>query len=88
MLSAKYNENEEHVPELVSLQSITQQEIPREELLKYELWALQRMGWILCGKNLSASLVSHNRFMIIMQYHFSTHCSCIFELLPFFGLSF
>ena len=50
---AKYNENEEHVPELVSLQSITQQEIPREELLKYELWALQRMGWILCGKYLS-----------------------------------
>jgi hypothetical protein len=50
IFSAKYNENEEHVPELAALQGITQQYIPREELLRYEVWALQRMGWILCGE--------------------------------------
>jgi hypothetical protein len=54
--AAKYNENEEHVPELLALQNITQQEIPQEELLKYELWALQRMGWILCARTVPAFL--------------------------------
>jgi hypothetical protein len=49
-VSAKYNENETLVPDLASLQNITQQVIPREELLNYEIWALQRMGWILCGE--------------------------------------
>ena len=54
--AAKYNENEEHVPELAALQGITQQHIPREELLKYEMWALQRMGWILCGNKMLSEL--------------------------------
>jgi hypothetical protein len=45
MISAKYNECEEHVPDLATLEDITQQVIPNETVLSYELWALKRMGW-------------------------------------------
>jgi hypothetical protein len=47
--SAKYNESEEDVPDLTTLEEITQQQIPNETVLNYELWALKRMGWKLNG---------------------------------------
>lgn len=50
LISAKYNECEEHVPSLKSLEEITQQKISNECVLNYELWSLKRMGWKLNGK--------------------------------------
>ena len=47
--AAKYNEKEEDVPDLLTLESILKQPIPNEILLKYEMWALQKMGWKLNG---------------------------------------
>jgi hypothetical protein len=49
-LLAKYNESEEDVPDLATLEEITQQQISNEAVLNYELWALQRIGWGLNGK--------------------------------------
>ena len=48
--TAKYNESEEDVPDLATLEDITQQQIPNETVLNYELWALKRMGWKLNGE--------------------------------------
>lgn len=45
LISAKYNESEEDVPDVATLQDITQQTITNEAVLSYELWALKRMGW-------------------------------------------
>lgn len=42
---AKYNECEEHVPDIATLEDISQQTISKETMLNYELWALKRMGW-------------------------------------------
>ena len=48
-LTAKYNEAEEDVPDLHTLENIVKQPISNEVLLKYEMWALQKMGWKLNG---------------------------------------
>jgi hypothetical protein len=45
LISSKYNESEEDVPDMATLQDITQQTITNEAILSYELWALKRMGW-------------------------------------------
>lgn len=45
IIAAKYNEMEENVPPLKRIQDITQQEIPNDTFLYYELWALKKMGW-------------------------------------------
>lgn len=50
LISSKYNEMEEHVPPLRKLEEITQQAIPNDIILNYELWALKRMSWKLNGK--------------------------------------
>ena len=49
LISSKYNESEEDVPDLQTLEDITQQPIPNETVLNYELWALKKMGWKLNG---------------------------------------
>ena len=48
--TAKYNEREEDVPDLLTIEDIAKQPIPNDILLKYELWTLQKMGWKLTGK--------------------------------------
>jgi len=50
LLTAKYNECEEHVPDLQTLEDISQQKLSKDIVLNYELWALKRMGWKLNGK--------------------------------------
>jgi hypothetical protein len=50
LISCKYNEREEDIPPLRKLEEITQQRIPNEIVLSYELWALKRMCWGLNGK--------------------------------------
>jgi len=45
LISSKYNECEEHVPDFETLGDITQQRIVNEVVLSYELYALRRMGW-------------------------------------------
>jgi len=45
MLAAKYSECEEHVPELQSLEEITQQEISTQFILEYELEVLKLLSW-------------------------------------------
>ena len=45
LIASKYNECEDHVPDLATLEDITQQPISNETVLQYELWALKRMGW-------------------------------------------
>jgi len=50
LLSSKYNESEEHVPDLATLEEITQQSISNEIILNYELWILKKLGWKLTGK--------------------------------------
>jgi|MDTB01.1.fsa_nt_gb hypothetical protein len=45
LIASKYNECEDHVPDLATLEDITQQAITNETVLQYELWALKRMGW-------------------------------------------
>ena len=49
LLSSKYNECEEHVPDLATLEEITQQSISNEIILNYELWILKKLGWKLNG---------------------------------------
>ena len=45
LIAAKYNEMEEHVPRLHTIEDITQQTLSKETLLNFELWALKKMGW-------------------------------------------
>ena len=45
LISSKYNECEEHVPDFRTLEDITQQRIRNEAVLAHELWALKKMGW-------------------------------------------
>lgn len=47
MVSSKYLESKDIVPDLATLEKITQQEISKENLLKYELKTLSRLDWIL-----------------------------------------
>lgn len=49
IVSAKYNESEEHVPDLYTLEEITKQRLPNETVLNYELWILKKIGWKLNG---------------------------------------
>ena len=56
VLTAKYNESEEDVPDLATLEDITQQPISNETVLSYELWALKRMGWKLGARTPMAFL--------------------------------
>ena len=49
-LPAKYNESESDVPDLETLEYLIQLPIPKETLLNYELWTLQKLGWKLNGK--------------------------------------
>ena len=51
---AKYNESEEDVPDLQTLEDITQQPIPNETVLNYELFALKKMGWKITGERFFA----------------------------------
>jgi hypothetical protein len=44
-VAAKYNEMEEDVPDLYTLGSIIEQDIPYKVALDYELWVLKQMGW-------------------------------------------
>ena len=50
LISAKYNESESDVPDLETLEYLIQLSIPKETLLNYELWTLQKLGWKLNGK--------------------------------------
>jgi len=45
LISSKYNESEEDLPDLQTLEDITEQSISNETILNYELWALKKMGW-------------------------------------------
>jgi hypothetical protein len=44
-IASKYNESEDDVPDLATLEEITQQRITNETLLNYELYALRKMHW-------------------------------------------
>jgi cyclin A len=59
LIASKYNECETHVPDLSTLEDITQQSISNETLLNYELWALKRMGWKLNARTPAAFLSCH-----------------------------
>lgn len=59
LIASKYNECESHVPDLSTLEDITQQSISNETLLNYELWALKRMGWKLNARTPVAFLSCH-----------------------------
>lgn len=59
LISSKYNECEEHVPDLATLEEITQQSISNETVLNFELWALKRMGWKLNARTPMAFLASY-----------------------------
>ena len=59
LISAKYNESEEDVPDLTTLEEITQQKISNETVLSYELWALKKMGWKLTVHTPMAFLSSY-----------------------------
>jgi cyclin-A len=45
LIASKYNECESAVPDLSTLEEITQQRITNDTLLNYELWALKQMHW-------------------------------------------
>lgn len=49
LISSKYNESEVDVPDLETLEYLIQLPIPKETLLNYELWTLQKLGWKLNG---------------------------------------
>lgn len=56
LISSKYNESEEHVPDLATLEEITQQSISTEDVLNFELWTLQRLSWSLNARTSMAFL--------------------------------
>jgi hypothetical protein len=58
LISAKYNECEDDVPELRVLEEITQQPISSEDILNFELLALKRMGWKLNARTPVAFVTS------------------------------
>jgi hypothetical protein len=49
LVSAKYNESEDAVPDLATLEDITKQRLPNDVVLNYELWILKKIGWKLNG---------------------------------------
>ena len=58
--AAKYNESEEHLPELAVFEEITKEEISNESVLNHEIWALQRLGWKLNGTIICSMLCEAN----------------------------
>ena len=67
LMASKYNECEDHVPDLSTLEDITQQAISNETVLQYELWALKRMGWKLNARTPICFLCSYLRCGIILD---------------------
>lgn len=67
LISAKYNECEEHVPDRATLEDITQQRIPNETILSYEMFALKRMGWKLNARTAMAFLSSYMELGLICE---------------------
>jgi hypothetical protein len=67
LMASKYNECEDHVPDLSTLEDITQQAISNETVLQYELWALKRMGWKLNARTPICFLCSYLRAGIIFD---------------------
>ena len=67
IISSKYNECEEHVPDLVRLREITQQSLTNETVLNYELWALKRMGWKLNGECMPFRM-NNNKYSDSIEY--------------------
>lgn len=59
LIASKYNECEDHVPDLSTMEDITQQVISNETLLQYEMWALKRMGFKLNARTPMAFLSCH-----------------------------
>lgn len=59
LISSKYNESESDVPDLATLEEITQQQISNDAVLNYELWALQRIGWTLSARTSTAFISSY-----------------------------
>ena len=58
LIASKYNESEKHVPDLRTLEDISQQKLSKE-ILNYELRALKRMGWKLNARVPVVFLVSY-----------------------------
>ncbi len=87
IISAKYNEREEDVPPLRKLEEITQQRIPNEVILNYELWALKRMSWKLNGKPLKSLSLSLSRSLShLMSFFFNFHSqNTSFFLISLYG---
>ena len=75
LISAKYNESEEDVPDLASLEDITQQKITNDIILSYELWALKRMGWKLGVRTVMAFLSTYTASGIIFPEDYSSNLS-------------
>lgn len=67
LMASKYNECEDHVPDLATLEDITQQAISNETVLQYELWALKRMGWKLNARTAICFVCSYLRCGIILE---------------------
>ena len=67
LMASKYNECEDHVPDLSTLEDITQQAISNETVLQYELWALKRMGWKLNARTPISFVCSYLRCGIILD---------------------
>lgn len=70
LVSAKYNESEEDVPDLATLEDITQQKIPNDSLLSYELWALKKMGWRLNARTPMSFLTCYSSLGITTEVDF------------------
>ena len=62
LISSKYNECEENVPTLDNLEQITQQHIPNETILNYEIWVLTKLSWKLNGTHNQSN--SHSRLKL------------------------
>jgi len=71
LLSSKYNESEEHVPDLATLEEITQQSISNEIILNYELWILKKLGWKLTAHTPMAFLTSYLAEGVLFETDFS-----------------
>jgi hypothetical protein len=82
---AKYNESEEDIPDVATLEDITQQAISNETVLSYELWALKRMGWKINGILFYYFLTRRNH---IYLFKFSENSNGISYFLSHRGNSF
>lgn len=80
LISSKYNESDENIPDIATLEEITQQHIPNESILNYELWALKRMGWKLNARTPIAFISSCVVVGILHPNDFSISFPCSREL--------